>query len=155
MKRTLWMKQFGVYLMAVAMTAGVAWADPTGAANVPQILNGVTLKGVGGSEQRTFLSTDPISFEATYYDPLSGCAGVEPEFVQGFLFNQEGEVLSSAIAADSDAFSSGSKYRQLFLDLAPNQLPPNSYRFSFLVRSCDDAISVLLPEFLAIRVVAP
>jgi hypothetical protein len=151
----MWMKQVGVCLMAVAMTAGVAWADPTGAANVPQILNGVTLKGEGGSEQRTFLTTDLITFEATYYDPSVACAGVAPLFVQWFLFNLEGKFLAGQTPAGSDAFSPGSMYRLLFLDLAPNSLAPDSYRFTFLVRSCDNAISVVLPEFLTIRVFAP
>ena len=155
MKRALWMKQVGVCLMTVAMTAGVAWADPTGAANVPQILNGVTLKGVGGSEQRTFLTTDLISFEATYYDPAAACAGVAPMFVQWFLFNLEGKFIAGPTPAGSDPFAPGSKYRLLFLDLAPNSLAPDSYKFTFLVRSCNDAISVVLPEFLTIRVFAP
>ncbi len=155
MKRALWMKQLGVCLMAVAMTAGVAWADPTGNANVPQILNGVTLKGVGGSEQRTFLTTDPVTFEATYYDPAVACAGFEPVFVLWFLFNLEGKFIDGQVPAGNEAFSPGSKYRLLFLDLAPNSLAPDSYRFTFLVRSCNDTISVVLPEFLTIRVFAP
>ena len=155
MKRASWMKLTGVCLMAVAMTAGVAWADPTGAANVPQILNGVTLKGEGGSEQRTFLTTDLITFEATYYDPEAGCAGVEPFFVRWFLFNLEGQLIAGDAPADSDPFAPESKYRLLFLDLPSNSLAPDSYKFAFLVRSCDDAISVVLPEFLTIRVFAP
>ena len=155
MKRALWMKQIGVCLMAVAMTAGVAWADPTGAANIPQILNGVTLKGEGGSEQRTFLTTDLISFEATYYDPAPACAGGVPVFVRWFLFNLEGEFIAGDAPAGSDPLAPGSKYRLLFLDLGPNSLAPDSYKFTFLVRSCNDAISVVLPEFLTIRVFAP
>ena len=155
MKCALWMKQVGVCLMAVAMTAGVAWADPTGAANVPQILNGVTLKGAGGSEQRTFLTTDLISFEATYYDPEAACAGVAPMYVQWFLFNLVGKFIAGPVPAGSEPFAPGSKYQLLFLDLAPNSLAPDSYKFTFLVRSCDDVISVVLPEFLTIRVVAP
>ena len=155
MKRALWMKQVGVCLMAVAMTAGIAWADPTGAANVPQILNGVTLKGEGGSEQRTFLTTDLISFEATYYDPADACAGVAPVFVQWFLFNLEGKSVGGPPSAGSAPSAPGSKYRLLFLDLAPNSLAPDSYKFTFLVRSCNDVISVVLPEFLTIRVFTP
>jgi len=155
MKRALWMKQVGVCLMAVAMMAGVAWADPTGAADVPQILNGVTLKGEGGSEQRTFLPTDPITFEATYYDPDADCAGVEPFFVQWYLFNLEGKFIDGEAPAGSFPFAPGSKYRVLFFDLASNSLAPDSYKFTFLVRRCDNAISVVLPEFLTIRVFAP
>jgi len=40
MKRTWWMTQAGcgiVVVVAVAMLAGVAWADPTGDANVSQV----------------------------------------------------------------------------------------------------------------------
>ena len=155
MKCALWMKQVGVCLMAVAMMVGAAWADPTGAANVPQILNGATLKGEGGSEQRTFLTTDPISFEATYYDPAAACAGVAPVFVQWFLFNLEGKSVGGPPSAGSAPFAPGSKYRLLFRDLAQNSLAPDSYKFLFLVRSCDDVISVVLPEFPTIRVFAP
>jgi len=155
MKRTLWITQVCVCLMAVAMTAGAAWADPTGAADVPQILNGVTLKGEGGSEQRTFLTTDLISFEATYYDPAAVCAGVDPMFVQWFLFNLEGQFLAGQALAGSDPLAPGSKYQLLFLDLAQNSLAAGSYRFTFLVRSCNNTISVVLPEFLTIRVFTP
>ena len=159
MKRAWWgVWQLGlcfVVLMVVAIQAGVAWADPTGNSNVPQILNGRTFKGEGGSEQRTFLTTDPITFEATYYDNFAGCAGVAPFFVQWFIFNLEGEFVNGQLPAGSSAFSPGSKYRLLFLDLVASTLSPGQYRMSFLVRSCDNDISVLLPDFLIIRVVAP
>ena len=155
MKRAWWVKHVGFCLVVAAMLAGTAWADPTGFSNVPQILNGRTFKGEGGSEQRTFLTTDPITFEATYYDPFVPCAGVAPFFVQWFLFNLEGEFDSGQSPAGSVAFSPTSKYRLLFLDLLANTLSPGQYRMSFLVRSCDNDISVLLPDFLIIRVVAP
>ena len=158
MKRAWWMKQVGlcfVVVMAVAMLAGVAWADPTGNANLPQILNGRTFRGAVGAEQRTFLTTDLITFEATYYDSFPGCAWVAPTFVQWFIFNLEGVFVNGQLPAGSQAFSPGSKYRLLFLDIVASTLGPGQYRMSFLVRSCDNVISVLLPDFLIIRVVAP
>ncbi len=155
MKRGPWTKTVVTLLGILWVQSGVAWADPTGSSNVAQILNGRTFKGIEGSEQRTFLTTDPITFEATYYDPFAGCAGVAPVFVQWFVFNLEGLFVGGNLPAGSSAFSAGSKYRLLFLDLSSGALGPGQYRMAFLVRSCDDAISVLLPEFLTIRVVAP
>jgi hypothetical protein len=155
MKRTWWMKQVGFCFVAVvglAMLAGAAWADPTGGSDVPQILNVRTFKGEGGSEQRTFLTTDPVTFEATYYDPFPGCADVAPAFVQWFVFNLEGEFKGGQVPAGSDAFSPGSKYRLLFKDFDADFFAPGQYRLAFLVRSCDDEISVVLPEFPAINV---
>jgi len=63
--RTPWMTTVAFVLGALWLLTGVAWAQPSGPANVPQILNVRTFKGVGGDEQRTFLTTDPITFEAT------------------------------------------------------------------------------------------
>ncbi len=127
----------------------------TSSASVHQILNGKRLRGVGGSEQRTFLTTDPITFEATYFDPAEACAGAGPVFVQWFLFSLEGVFQAGQLPTGSDPFSPGSKYRLLFLDLSPASLAPGSYRFTFLVRDCTNTNSVVLPEFLTFRVVAP
>ena len=155
MTRSPGLKRLAVVLGALWMLNGIAWAQPTDPANLPQILNVRTYQGIGGKEQRTFLPTGPISFEASYYDPSAACAGVAPVFVQWFLFNLEGKFLAGEEFAGSDPFTPTSKYRLLFLDLVPNSLAPDSYRFTFLVRSCNDSISVVLPEFLMIRVVAP
>ena len=152
MKRTLWVKQVGACLVVMALLAGVAWADPSGNADVTQILNGATFRGVGGDEQRVFRTTDLITYEATYYDSFAGCAGFEPNFVQVFVFNLEGE-LEQGFTASSDVFSPGSKYRLLFLDLAAGALPIGSHKAAFLVPSCDNAVSTV-SDFLMIRVVA-
>ena len=69
MKRALWVKQVGACLVVVASLAGVAWADPTGTADVLQILNGVALKGVAGDEQRVFRTIDLITFEPNFNSP--------------------------------------------------------------------------------------
>jgi hypothetical protein len=155
MKRRFVPTLAAVSVLAIVVATGTAWAQPTGNADVPQILNGITLKGEGGSDQRTFLTTDPVTFEAVYYDPFPLCAGEPPQFVQFFIFNAEGEFVTGQQPADSVAFEPGSKYRLLFLDLGPGSLLPSVYNFTFLVRSCDDEISVILPEFLRVRVVAP
>jgi hypothetical protein len=122
-------------------------------ANVPQILNVVTLQGVGGSEQRTFLTADFITFEATYVDPNPACAGVPPVLGQVLLFNPEGQLLFT-FAAGSEAFSEGSKSRLLFLDLLPGTLPAGDYQDVFLVRDCTN-VNIFVSGFQSIRVLPP
>lgn len=110
---------------------------------------------MGGSAQRTFLTTDPITLEATYFDPNAACAGPGPVLVQWFLFNLEGVFQAGQLPTGSDPFSPGSKHRLLFLDLGPGSLAPGSYRFTFLVRDCTNTESVVLPEMPTFGVVAP
>jgi hypothetical protein len=82
------MKQIGLCLVAGAMLAGVAWADPEGTANVSQIVNAQTFRGI--SEQRTFRTTDGnIIFTANYYDSDNDCAGVNPVIIQLRVFNRK------------------------------------------------------------------
>ena len=128
--------------------------SPASPADVPQILNGRTLQGVGGSPQRTFLMTDSIAFEATYVDNTVACAGIPPKSVQLLLISLEGRFLQQD-AAGSFPLSPRSKHRTLFKDYAPGVLPPDEYRFSFLVRDCTNTKSVVLPEFVTFRVVVP
>jgi hypothetical protein len=123
------------------------------AANVPQILNVVTLQGIGGSEQRTFLTTDFITFEATYVDPNPACAGVPPVLGQLLLFTPEGQLLFT-FQAGSEAFSEGSKSRLLFLDLLPGDLPAGDYQCVFLVRDCTN-VNIFVSGFHPIRVLPP
>ena len=122
-------------------------------ASVPQILNVVTLQGVGGSEQRTFLTADFITFEATYIDPNPACAGVSPVLGQLLLFNPEGQ-LHFTFAAGSAAFSEGSKSRLLFTDLLPGTLPAGDYQYVFLVRDCTN-VNIFVSGFQSIRVLPP
>jgi subtilisin family serine protease len=119
-------------------------------ANVPQILNVVTLQGVGGSEQRTFLTADFITFEATYVDPNPACAGVPPVLGQLLLFNPEGQLLFT-FGAGSAAFSEGSKSRLLFSDVLPGTLPAGDYQYVFLVRDCTN-VNIFVSGFQSIRV---
>ncbi|MGH7411944.1 MAG: S8 family peptidase [Candidatus Methylomirabilis sp.] len=134
-----------------ALQALVSVPNP---ADVPQILNGRTSQGGGGSPQRTFLTTDVISFQATYYDNVPACAGVAPKFVQLFLFNLEGKFILQD-AAGSFPVSPGSKHRTLSKDFAPGALAAGEYKFSFLVRDCTNTRSVVLPEFVTFRVIGP
>ncbi len=156
MKRTVWMKLVGFCLVVVTMLAGVAYADPIGPANVPQILLGSSFSGTG-SLQLTFLTTDTIAFTADYYDPNPVCAGVAPLVAQFFVFDLEGVVLVGLNAGTGPVTGTAisSKYRALGVALPPGFFPPGSYRFIFLVRSCDNAISVALPEFVTFRVFSP
>ena len=151
MNRTLWMTTVAFVLGALWLLTGVAWAQPSGAANVPQILNVRTFKGVGGDEQRTFLTTDFITFEATYYDPNPDCVGESPVLLQLLLFNLEGQLLFT-FGAGSENLGSG--YRLLFLDLFPLEIPAGNYQHLFLVRDCTD-VNIFVSGFQTIRVLAP
>lgn len=126
----------------------------TSPTEVHQVLIGRTLRGVGGSPQRTFLTTDPITFEATYFDPAPACAGVAPTFVQLFMFNTEGLFILQ-VNANSNPFSAGSKFRTLSMNLPPGTLGAGSYKFTFLVRDCSNTKSVVLPQLLTFDVTAP
>ena len=155
MKRAQWITMIGFFLVAAGMPAGVASADPTGAANVPQILLGLT-ETTTPSVQRTFLTTDSIALAAVYYDPNLACAGIAPLFAQLFMFNAEGLFITQgnvSTSALSSPFSS--KYREVAAALDPGTLGAGTYKFTFLVRSCDNNISVVLPEFLTFRVISP
>jgi hypothetical protein len=154
MNRTICTKIVACCLVAVAALTGMASADPSGSANVLQIQTGITIGGTG--QQRTFLTTDSISFNAIYYDPLAACAGVAPTFVQIFVFNLEGLFIQQ-FNGSGGSFSvvPTDKHRSLFGSLAAGTLPAGSYLFTFLVRTCNDTDSVLLPEFVPFRVVAP
>jgi hypothetical protein len=154
MKRTLWMKTAAFVLGALGMMTGVAWADPSGAANVPQVLNVVTGKSASLDQQtRTFLTTDPILAAATYYDPNSACAGVAPVLTQLFVFNLEGQLLVTRDAI-STPIAQGSKYRLLSATLAPGDLAPGGYNLVFLVRDCTNVTS-FVSGFNTIRVLTP
>jgi hypothetical protein len=151
MKRTLWMTTVAFVLGALWLLTGVAWAQPSGPANVPQILNVRTFKGAFGDEQRTFLTTDFITFEATYYDPNPDCVGESPVLLQLLLFNLEGQLL---FTFDGDSQDSGSGYRLLFTDLSSGGLPAGNYQHVFLVRDCTD-VNIFVSGFQTIRVLAP
>ena len=151
MKRTLWMTTAAFVLGALWLLTGVAWAQPSGPANVPQILNVRTFKGAFGDEQRTFLTTDLITFEATYYDANPGCDEVAPVLRQLLLFNVEGQLL---FTFDGDSQDSGSGYRLLFTDLSSGGLPAGNYQHVFLVRDCTD-VNIFVSGFQTIRVLAP
>jgi len=158
MKRGCWVKPIGFGVVGIAMLAGVAWADPIGAANLRQIVDGALRGQPGGGNWRTFLTTDTVSFEASYYDPNPACDGVAPTFVQLFLFTQEGrfvQTFDATSGADSPPFS---KYRDLvksFASVASIPLAPGSYKWTFLVRDCTNTKSVVLPEFVTFSVFAP
>jgi hypothetical protein len=137
-------------VVAVALPAGVAWADPSGPGDVPQIIEGFT--HIGFAPQATFLTTDSIVFAATYYDNKAACSGVAPTFAQLFVFNSEGVFILQTDAANSPS-GQGPKYRFLLEGIGPRAA--GSYKFTFLVRDCTNTTSVVLPEFVPFRVIAP
>ena len=155
MNRAPWMNIVAIVLVALWLLTGVAWADPSGAANVPQILNVVTGKSASLDQQtRTFLTTDPIVAAATYYDPNAGCAGVAPVLIQLLFFNLEGQLLVTREDAISTPIAIGSKYRILSINLAPGALAANAYNMIWLARDCTN-VNIFVSGFYPIRVLFP
>lgn len=146
--------KLGVSLIALVLLSGVAWGDPIGPANVPQVQLGSTERLFPLSLQRTFLTTETIVFEATYYDPSSTCAGVIPTLVQLFVFNPEG-LLVAQFDAGATASPFGQNYQLLTITFGAGLLGPGTYKFTFLVRDCTDTKSLVLPEFPTFRVFNP
>jgi hypothetical protein len=158
MDRKRWMKRVGFSLVIVVLLAGSAWADPTGSANVAQIMEGFTHTGTPSlSRQRTFLTTDSIIFEAIYYDPNPACVGLAPASTQLLVFNLEGRLIL-AFPASAFATSLGTKYRALFKDfasVASIPLGPGVFRWTYLVTDCTGAFQIALPDVPTFSVFAP
>jgi hypothetical protein len=155
MNRAPWMNTVAIVLVALWLLTGVAWADPSGAANVPQVLNVVTGKSASLDQQtRTFLTTDPIVAAATYYDPNAACAGVAPVLIQILFFNLEGQLLASREDAISTPVPIGPKYRILSINLAPGALAANAYNMVWLVKDCTN-VNIFVSGFYPIRVLVP
>ena len=134
---------------------GVSAPEPL----VPQVLN-ATVTGPGGDEQDTFLTTDPITAGATYYDPNSNCIGQQPAVVELLVFNLEGQVVKALdrdVTHDviSTQLAPGSKYQRLSATLAPGALPAGAYNLLFLVRECSPGPNIFVSGFYSIRVLAP
>jgi hypothetical protein len=121
-------------------------SEPT----VPQILNLKTRDGAA-SEQQTFLTTDPIHVEATYFDPNAACAGMAPVLLQLLAFNLEGQLILTKEDVTSAPIAPGSKYRLLSANLAPGDLAPGAYNLIFLVRDCT-SVNIFVSGFYPIRV---
>jgi len=124
-------------------------SEPT----VPQLLNLKTFDG-SGSEQQTFLPTDPIHAEATYFDPNAACAGVAPVLLQLLVFNLDGQLLVTREDVTSAPIAPGSKYRLLSANLAPGDLVPGAYTLVFLVRDCTN-VNIFVSGFYPILVFTP
>jgi hypothetical protein len=140
--------------MTAAKTASATFT-PTATAG-RQILNVMTLSRPGGSEQRTFLTTDPITAAATYYDPAEACLEANPVTVKFFVFNLEGQLVlgrnRDTTGGVSSAQIGASKYQALLA--TPGTLPPGAYNLVFRVEDCT-ATSVLVSGFYAIEVLTP
>lgn len=134
--------------------------QPVGPANVPQIqptfVSTATALGTG-TPQRTFLTTDPISLAALYYDPSDTCTGERPTSTQLFLFSLEGLLISGNTAVSIPITFEGvaDKYHVLNMAFGPGALPANQYRFIFVVADCTNTRTVISPEFVTIRVFNP
>ncbi len=156
MKRGWWMKCIGFCLVAMMMLAGVAWADPVGTANVPQVLNARTVRSTNSSQQRTFRTTDGnILFTATYYDDQDACVGVAPVLIQFFAFNSEGVLVRQAdLTGEGPALGSHNTFLNVGLD-ASTFAGPGTYSYSYLIRDCTNTRSLVLTPFETFRLVAP
>ena len=155
MKRAPWTKTVVTLLGILWLLSGVAWADPTGPADVIQILNVRTFQGFGGSEQKTFNRTDLFTIEAAYYDPRAACDGIVPGLVQVHFFNLEGQLLRTFDGGDEPLDDGAStKYRLLFLDLSPGDLPAGSFQVVFLATDCQN-VNILISGLNLIRVLGP
>jgi uncharacterized delta-60 repeat protein len=117
-----------------------------------------TNSGPEGSEQRTFLTTDPIIAGAAYYDPAEACAGIAPATLKFFVFNLEGQLILgrdrvTTGGVDSAPDDAMPKYQALVALLAPGALPPGDYNLVFRVQDCTSA-DILVSEFYTIQVLA-
>jgi len=153
MKRGRWVAQLGVSFLVVTILARGAWSAPTGAANVPQIQFFELADPDSGNTQRIFRTTDPIRFRAVYHDPLPACDGVAPTFVQLFVFTAEGRFIGQFDGTSFAAF--GPQSREIGGALAIGALAIGTYKFTFLVRDCTNSKSVVQPELISFRVIAP
>ena len=158
MRRVSWVKQAGFCLVAVvgvAMVAGVAWADPVGTADLPQISNPIIFSS--GGEQRTFRTTDPISFLVNYYDNDAACHGVPPTSVQLGLFNIQGRLIQQVEGGSvPDGASLGGRILfKEFASVASIPLTPGGYGFTFTVFGCNGAKVVVSPVIVTFSVFAP
>ncbi len=155
MKRTPWTATVVILLGTLWLLSGIAWADPTGPANVIQINSVVTFNGATGYFQRTFSTTDPFGVEAVYYDPNPACAGVALPLVQVLFFNLEGQLLFTSIGAGNIPLAgASSRYRLLFFNLLPGALPAGNYQVVFLAKDCPN-VNILISGLYLIRVLAP
>ena len=158
MNRTPWMKTVVFVLAALWMLSGVAWADPVGPANVPQLLNPFSF-GEGG-QSRAFLTTEQFVIFATYYDPNAACAGVPPVLLQMLLFNLEGQLIftcttgSPTCNVGSSQLADGPKYRQITGVFFPGVVAAGAYDPYFLVRDCTN-VNIVVLKAPTIRVLTP
>ncbi len=154
----LWITRMALCFAIVAILAGVAWADPIGTANRPQIMNGFTHAGAPSvSIQRTFRTIDSIAFEATYYDSNAACSGAAPTSIALLILDLEGRLLVSSPALSFPS-PQGPKYRVLFnsfLSVAAIPLAPGAYRWTYLLRDCVNSFDIVLPDAPSFSVFAP
>jgi len=168
MHRAFWirMKTVAFTLGALGLLTGVAWADPSGEANIRQILNGGTFLGptlTPTTQQRTFLTTDAIGAIATYYEPADACAAADPTTVKFFVLNLEGQVVlgknRDTTGGVTNTRIGTSKYQALIANLDAGELPAGSYNLVFRVTDCTSTaeipVFIMVSGFYSIRVLAP
>jgi hypothetical protein len=162
----MWMRTVAFTLGVFGVLTGVAWADPSGAANIRQFPIVAAFLGTETPlPQRTFLTTDPIAVRAAYYDPADACAGVDPATVKFFVFDLEGQLVlgknrdaasAPTNTVDNAADEASPKYQLITALMDPGALPAGSYNLVFRVEACPAGDpAVLVSEFYSIEVLAP
>ncbi len=159
MKRTSWTTTVVILLGTLWLLSGIAWADPTGPANVPQVLN-VSTSRADFTESRTFLTNEIFEAFATYYDPNPACVGVPPGLIQVLFFNLEGRLIftcpsNSPKCVVQESGAAGSKYRNLAAFVDAGALPAGAYNLTFLVKECGSGPNIFVSGSYLIRVLAP
>ena len=110
---------------------------------------------------RTFLTTDVITVEHTYYDPNDACLGVPPVSLKFFVFTLEGQLVlgrnRDTTGGVTNTQIGTSKFQTLLATLDPGALPPGTYNLIFRVEPCTSTPEhqdVYVSEFYAIEVFA-
>lgn len=163
MNRARWMKTVAFVLGVLWLLSGVAWADPVGKANVPQILDFGSNRqdpNLVNTESRTFLTNDIFVTFATYYDPNPACATAQPALVQVLFFNLEGQLIltctanSQPVCLTQSGGVPGSKYRDIVGFVNAGALPAGAYDPYVLVRDCTN-VNIFVLKGHTIRVLTP
>ncbi len=167
MKRTPWTTTVVILLGTLWLLSGIAWADPIGPANVPQILDFLSFRqapepNLPMTESRTFLTSEIFATFATYYDPNPACVGAPPALVQVLFFNLEGQLiltctansLPTCVTQSSQGGGAGSKYRDIAGFVNAGALPAGAYDPYVLVRECTN-VNIFVLKGHTIRVLNP
>jgi hypothetical protein len=95
-----------------------------------------------------------LALRPTCYDNNAACTGVAATFVQLFVFNLEGLFINQ-FTAGAAISSLGPKYKLLNIGIDASAFGAGTFKFTFLVWDCTNTKSVILPDLVTFRIVAP